>query len=179
MLSVVEVSSSNSQFLVDTFENWIFPKKKKNNLFAVLVGIFEKKVVVSPETFSPLVLPLLFFYSFIDSCLFCDCSDMDIGRGSSVVSSRLISCLVISSHFFSTVFSTFFVYDNCCFFLFCFSVSFSFPFSHSCFPSVFVTCLSSLAFQKPFLFYFFLLDLSYKNFFYESFPFSTSPFSFF
>ena len=73
-------------------------------------------------------------------------SDMDIGRGSSVASSRLISCLVILFHCFSNVLSSFCVHDN--FFSFFFFVSFSVSFSNSCFPFFFVTFLSSLSFQK-------------------------------
>ena len=76
---------------------------------------------------------------------------MDIGHGSSVVSSRLNSCLVISCHFFSTVFFTFFVYDNGCFFRFFFFVSFSIPFSHSCFPSVLCNLFVFTLFPKPIL----------------------------
>ena len=41
-----------------------------------------------------------FFSNFIDSCPYCGRSDTDIGRGSSVTSSRFISFLVISFHFF-------------------------------------------------------------------------------
>ena len=161
--------------------NWFF--LPKDYVFVVFVGILEKNKVVliyRKTLFSLFVLPLLFFSSFVDSCLFCDCSDMDIGRGSSVASSRLTSCLVISCHFFSTVFFTIslFMIRFVCF-SFSFSVSFSFPFLNSCFPFFFVTCLSSPSFQKPFLFFFFLVWISPSFLFcYESFLFSTSPFSF-
>ena len=62
---------------------------------------------------------------------------MDIGHGSSVVSGRLNSCLVISCHFFSTVFFIFFVYDNGCFFVFSFLC-------HSLFPFLILVFLSFL-----------------------------------
>ena len=62
LLSVVEVSSLNSQFLVDTFENCSFKKKR---LFMFLLSIFvvEKKGrgQLQKKLVSLLVLPLLFF----------------------------------------------------------------------------------------------------------------------
>ena len=60
----------------------------------------------------------LFFSSFFDSCLFCGRNDTDIGRGSSIASSRLILFLVILLHFFS-IFSSFLRQCFSFFFFYC------------------------------------------------------------
>ena len=74
----------------------------------------------------------LFFSSFFDSCLFCGRNDTDIGRGSSVASSRLILFLVILLHFFSI----FLLFLGQCFSFF-FFIAFFEPFCTSSFLSLF------------------------------------------
>ena len=83
-----------------------------------------------------LILFYFFWWSFIDSCLFYGCNDTDIGRGSSVASSRLMSFLVMSFHCFS-VFSSFFLWS--CVFRFLLFYVLPYSFLISCFA---LLCIS-------------------------------------
>ena len=149
----------DSQFVVEFFKNktnFCTPSYNKNS-FHVPCCIFlskERICVYLLKNSSLLLFNLFFFASFIDSCPFCGRSDTDIGRGSSVASSRFISFLF---HFISLFprFSLFYFSMIMCFSLFLFDVllySFFFliftSFGHL---FVFPTFLSSLFLTKSFL----------------------------
>ena len=89
------------------FPHFIVSKKKKTFSFYFFVIVVEKKNswFCKKKTF----VSFWFTSLFAHSCLFCGRSDTDIGRGSSVAASRLISFLVSSSSCFQ---SFLFFYDR-------------------------------------------------------------------
>ena len=88
----VEIFIDRNKFLQKSFLMFFFFTKKLD------VHLLRNTIF--------LILFYFFWWSFMDSCLFCGRNDTDIGRGSSVASSRPMSFLVISFHYFS-VFSSF------------------------------------------------------------------------
>ena len=139
-------------------------QQKSFHVHCCFVVSKKKTLCLSLETLFSSCFSSSFFSSFIVSCPFCGRSDTDIGRGSSVAWSRLISFLC---HFISLFprFSllrlfydnVFFVVSFWCPSLFLF---FSLVFSSFCHFLVFPTFLSSLFLNKNlFLFYLFFFDL--------------------
>ena len=168
VLSLVELSALDSQLVVQFSQNktnFCTPFYNKNS-FHVPCCIFVSKeticVYLSKNSFL-LLFYLFFCASLIDSCPLCGRSDTDIGRGSSVASSRFISFLVISFHLFQG-----FLFLDCVMIL-CFSLflvgDLLYPFFYLVSPlfvisSFFLTFLSSFFLTKKFfLFSLFFFDL--------------------
>ena len=115
VLSAVQISSLDSP---------LFQKKKLFHFFLQFL-LKKNSWFCKKNLFSSWFTSL-----FAHSCLFCGRSaDLDIGRGSSVAASRLISFLVSSF----SCFQCFLLFTLVFFFVFSFCFSFFVPFCNSCF----------------------------------------------
>ena len=148
VLSVVEVSALDLQFVVELSQTkqTSVPHFTTETIFMFLLVFCKYKkdlVLISWKTLVSSCFSSSFFSSFDDSCPFCGRSDTDIGRGSSVASSRFISFLLSFHLPFSKVSSSLIFFKIMCFFVVCFLTSF-FLYLFFCHLFVFPTFLSSL-----------------------------------
>ena len=154
LLSVVEVSSSKSQSLVDTFENCILKQPFRGPCWD-----FGKKkvVVISRNSFSLLVLPLLFSYLLLIVVRSVIAVTWTSATGHPLyqaVSFHVLSFHLTSFPLFSPL-SLFMIMFVC--FSFFFSESFSIHFSNSCFPFCFCNLFVFTHFSKTVLVLFLLV----------------------